>query len=76
MGKTMKEAIRDTSKNKALGPDRKAPINLNYLGPLAFRYLTFKLNHKSFCKQCKYPEHVEKWPNYKPTEAGKTHRQI
>ena len=46
---TVKEAIRDTKKSKALGPDRKAPIYLHHLGPIAQRYLanTIKLSVNS-----------------------------
>ena len=41
---TVKEAIQDTKKRKALGPDRIAPIHSNHLGPIALKYLTDAIN--------------------------------
>ena len=41
---TVKEAIGDTKKSKALGPDRITPIHLNHLGPIPLRYLTDTIN--------------------------------
>ena len=41
---TVKEAKRNTKKNKAHGPDRVAPIHLHHLARVALRYLTNTLN--------------------------------
>ena len=41
---TVKEAIRDKKKNKALGPDRIAPIHFHHLGPMVLRYSTDTIN--------------------------------
>ena len=41
---TVKEAIRDTKKRKALGRDKIAPIHQEHLGPIALRYLTDTIN--------------------------------
>ena len=37
-------AIRDSKKSKALGPDKIAPIHLHHIGPIALTYLTELIN--------------------------------
>ena len=42
--KMVDNAIRDSKKSKALGPDKIAPIHLHHIGPIALTYLTELLN--------------------------------
>ena len=41
---TVKEAMRETKKRKAMCTDRIAPIHLHHLGPAALRRLTETIN--------------------------------
>ena len=42
--KMVDNAIRDSKKSKALGPDKIAPIHLHHIGPIALTYLTELIN--------------------------------